>query len=105
MQYHVVQGIALANGFAVAADFSLQQKTVFNQIVAIEHFGDLDFQLVGTDVGQEAQAATVDPQYRDIVPGQRPGRAQQTAITTDHYHHVAHFTEHFARRGLQAMAG
>jgi len=73
--------------------------------VAVEHLGHLDFQLIGADVGQEAQAATVDAQYRDIVPGQCPRGAKQTAIAADHYHHVAHFTEHFTRRGLQTMTG
>ncbi|MNM84978.1 hypothetical protein D3C81_970830 [compost metagenome] len=103
MQHDVVQCIALADGLAVAADFGLQQKAVFHQIVAIQHFGDLGFQLIGTDVGEETQAAAVDAEHRNIVLGQRPGSAEQTAVTTDHDDHVADFAEHLARRGLQAV--
>ncbi|MNF36320.1 hypothetical protein D3C84_172080 [compost metagenome] len=73
--------------------------------MAVEHFGDLDLQLVRANVGQESQAATVDPQHRCVVPGQRAGGAQQAAIATDHNHQVTDFTQHLARRGLQAVAG
>jgi len=96
VQHHVIEGVALADGFAVTAHFGLQQKTVFNQVMAIKHFGHFDFQLIGADIGQKAQAATVDTQHRNIVPGQGAGGAQQTAISADHNHHVADFAEHFA---------
>ena len=96
MQHYVVEGIALADGFAVTAHFGLEQKAVFDQVVAVKHFSNLDLQLIGADVGQKAQTATVDTQYRDIVPGQRAGGAQQTAIAADHNHHVADFAKHFA---------
>ncbi|MNI81385.1 hypothetical protein D3C73_1379940 [compost metagenome] len=96
MQHHVVQGIALANGLGVTPDFGLQQEAVFHQIMAVEHFGDFDFELVGADIGEKAQAATVDTQHRDVVLGQGARGAEQAAITADHNHHVTHFAEHLA---------
>ncbi|MNS23151.1 hypothetical protein D3C72_549580 [compost metagenome] len=72
--------------------------------MAVEHFGDFDFQLVGANIGQEPEAATVDAQHRNIVFGQGPGGAQQAAVPADHNHHVTDFAEHLARRRLQAVA-
>ncbi|MNM96024.1 hypothetical protein D3C81_1084880 [compost metagenome] len=73
--------------------------------MAVEHFGDLLFQLVRADVGQKAQVAAVDAQHRNVVPGQGAGGAEQAAVATDDDHQVAHFTQQLAGRGLQAMAG
>ncbi|MNG04055.1 hypothetical protein D3C84_871610 [compost metagenome] len=97
VQHHVVQRIALANGLGVAADFGLQQEAVFHQIVAVEYFGDFDFQFIGANIGQETEAATVDAEHRNIVSGQCACGAKQAAVTADHNHHVTDFTEHLAR--------
>ncbi|MNH27918.1 hypothetical protein D3C79_880470 [compost metagenome] len=105
MQHHVVQRITLADGFVVAAYLGLQQEAVFHQVVAVEHFGDLLFQLVGADVGEEAQVASVDAQHRNVVPGQGAGGAQQAAVAADHDDQVADLAQQLAGRGLQAMAG
>ncbi len=63
----------------------------------VKHFGAFDLQLVGADVGQKAQAATVDAQHRNVMPGQCPRRAQQAAVAADHNDHVADLAEHLAR--------
>ncbi|MNG81718.1 hypothetical protein D3C79_403750 [compost metagenome] len=105
MQDHVVQRIALADGLVVTAHLGLQQETVFHQIMAVEHFGDLGFQLVGADIGEETQVATVDPQHRNVVPGQRAGGAEQAAVATDHDDQVTDLAQQLARGRLQAVAG
>jgi len=97
MQHYIVERIALADGFAVATHFGLQQEAVFHQVMAVEDLGHFDFQLIGTDIGEETQAATVDPQHRHVMPRQGPRRAQQAAIAADHDDHVTDFAEHFAR--------
>ncbi|MNM51800.1 hypothetical protein D3C81_628680 [compost metagenome] len=105
MQHNIVEGIALADGFAVATHFSLEQEAVFHQVMAVEHFGDLYFQLIGADIGEKTQAATVDAQHRRVVLGQRPGGAEQAAIAANDDDQVTDLTQQLARRGLQAVAG
>ena len=105
VRHHIIQRIALPDGLTMTADFGLQQKAVFNQIVTVEHLSHFDFQLVRPNVGQKTQTAAVDPQHRDVMAGQRTGRAQQTAITAHDNHHVTDFAEQFARGSLQAMTG
>lgn len=61
VQHYVVEGIALADGLGVTTDLGLQQEAVFHQVVAVQHFGDLDLQLIRADIGEEPQAAAVDP--------------------------------------------
>ncbi|MNJ39114.1 hypothetical protein D3C77_339790 [compost metagenome] len=105
VQYHVVERVALADGFGMPAYFGLEQEAVFHQVMAVEHFGDLYFQLVRADIGEKAQAATVDAQHRRVVLGQGPGGAEQAAIAANDDDQVTDLTQQLARRGLQAVAG
>ncbi|MNZ40378.1 hypothetical protein D3C78_578960 [compost metagenome] len=104
MQHHIVERIALADGLVVAAHLGLQQEAVFHQVVAVKHCGDLFFQLVRANIGEEAQVAAVDPQDRDVVPCQSTGGAEQAAVTADDDDQVAYFAQQLARGGLQAVA-
>ncbi|MNJ18384.1 hypothetical protein D3C77_126840 [compost metagenome] len=105
VQHHIVERIALADGFGMTAHFGLQQEAVFHQVMTVEHFGDLYLQLVRADIGEKAQAAAVDTQHRGVVLGQGTGGAEQAAVAAYHDDQVADLTQQLARGRLQAVAG
>ena len=74
----------------MAAYFGLQQEAVFHQVMAVEHLGDFDFEVIRTDIRKKPQTATVDPQHRHVVPRQGTGGTQQAAVAADHNDVVLH---------------
>ena len=90
------EGIALTDGLAVAPHLGFQQKTVLGQVMPFEHLRHLHFQLIGANIGEKAQAATVDAQHRHLMPRQGAGGAEHAAIAADHDHQITYLAENLA---------
>ena len=89
----------------VPPDRGVQQKPRLGHVLAFQHIAHALLQLIRRDIRQKTQPATVDAQHGNIGLTQCPRRAQQTAVTPDHYHQIAQLTHILTRAHLQLMPG
>ncbi len=80
---------ATSRGCALAVpDLRVQHQAPFLEVVAREDRIDRVEHVLGRDVGEEAEAATIDAEQRHAARGDMPSGVQQCAVAANGHHDV-----------------
>ena len=86
---HFIQCVQFRHHFAVSFHLGLEQQALLFIESAVEDLAQSRDQLVGHDVGKEAETAQVDTEQGDLMLHQRSCGTKKSAVSSDHDHEIA----------------
>src|SRR5690606_29909333 len=88
---------------AFAAQRHVEQEAPFDLVVPRQDLAQTGFDLVGQDVGEEAETTTVDAHHGQALLGQHGGGFQHAAVAAHHDHELTYGAHFAARAHAEAM--
>ncbi len=85
---HVVGGVSLGHGFAVAEEFPRQQDAGAGDHLSGKEAFQTGLPVVGGQLGQKADLPEVDAEKRDVDPGELAPHADEGAVPAEDQHDV-----------------